>query len=89
MNGDDVLDFKPAIAQLPIKVRIALQINRNIIFAYFQSYTVKYWPVNEPTNAKQVSSGPDSTQIVVPDLKPDTDYNFQVSIRRNDRWNEN
>ncbi|KAF8358236.1 dig-1, partial [Pristionchus pacificus] len=61
MNGDDVLDFKPAIAQLPIK-----------------SYTVKYWPVNEPTNAKQVSSGPDSTQIVIPDLKPDTDYNFQV-----------
>ncbi|GMT19005.1 hypothetical protein PFISCL1PPCAC_10302, partial [Pristionchus fissidentatus] len=61
MNGDDVLDFKPAIAQLPIK-----------------SYTVKYWPVNEPSNVKQISSGPDSTQVTVPDLKPDTDYNFQV-----------
>ncbi|CAD5221630.1 unnamed protein product [Bursaphelenchus xylophilus] len=62
IDDDMVVDFKPAVGLSEV-----------------ESYDIKSWPSNDPSNVR--SQRVDPTKLngnQIPDLLPDTDYNFQI-----------
>ncbi|CAD5215684.1 unnamed protein product [Bursaphelenchus okinawaensis] len=62
IDDDIVVDFKPAVGPSDV-----------------ENYEIKSWPSNDPSNVRTQQVDPTKLNgNVIPDLAPDTDYNFQV-----------